>query len=549
MFDLSKIKFINKNADRSKRAFSFVGIRKNPTTGEIEFWLPLGFEEFDKGDFNQVKSFFFGMYKTFKKYLSDKSLEKELLDNNRDGLYDTAEGGFRFTNFANDDLLLYSKLNAFDKIIEGYDDLRIASLERKATRTLVVDYSQIHKYLHKAVYLEDDVIYVDEMSLPKNVIVKSSTPIIELFSYIYMELKRELDESSDLTPHAIELAESFKEEYLSGIGSLFDQFTFEDTISILKERLNEVDLYTTYKDDDYWHFFEAVESFLYAENDFENTDDIYWGIKDFSDIWETMCQNYCLDLFENVLYAEVGNYLKKYLPLDGEPFKMTMSSAPNFRYIRPDLVLLDEIKYNKGAVFLRKNYSIKEIPIPNTQLINYYVHFSPIIENHFPKIIHLYEEYCYKYSKKYRETGDDFYKNLSRSNLKAFEQEAQVLLNDQYQLELLKSTNREFASIAVNIVDYKYMAVQDYIDYDETALNYEGENKIRTDIQKQLVYEYAFQQNYLNSLTRSEFWIPGVLANNELKKEVPIKNLSFNKSQILLIQINFKMVQEHYLKS
>jgi hypothetical protein len=555
MFDLSKIKFIKKDEDRSKRAYSFVGIRKNLINGDVEFWLPLGFEDFNtdsenENTFKEVKTFFFRMYKTFKKYLADKKLEQELLDNQRDGLYDKESGGFRFTNENFDDLLLYSKLNAFDKIIQGYDELRIASLENKAVRTPVIDYAQLHKYLHKAIYLDEDVIYVDEMNLPKSVIVKDSTPLIELFCFIYSELKKELEDFSDLTPHVLELADNFREEHLTEVSGLFEKDTFADTISILKERLDEIDLYTTYKDEDYWHFYEAVESFLYAENDFNNTDEIYWGIRDFSDIWEQMCQKYSLEHFENVLYADVDDYLEKRIELKGEPFEIRMhgtnpkNSEPKPRYLRPDLVLLNEYPY-EAKKLMNLIFKKRPVRIPSIHnLTNFEAVFSEKSYIHFADIIDLYEEICRKYSRRYYETGESVYKNLTERNFSHFENKALKIIE---QIEPLKLIRLEPFRIDVDIIDYKYMSKVDYEDYIEFHLDLNGENKTKDDIRKQLVYEYAIQNNYPNSTTKSEFWIPGWF-DNDWRREVKIVNPQFTKSQIEVVEINFKMVQENYLK-
>ena len=77
MFDLKKIKFIKTDADRQNlngKNYSFVGLQKTAIEGyEAEFWLPLGFDDFETDEnnptsFDRVKNFFFKMYRTFQTY-------------------------------------------------------------------------------------------------------------------------------------------------------------------------------------------------------------------------------------------------------------------------------------------------------------------------------------------------------------------------------------------------------------------------------------------------------------------------------------------------
>ena len=70
MFNLANLK-IERRSDNTNSS-SFVGIRRNNDTGELVFRLPLGFDAIPEDDFSEVKSLFFKMYRTFKKF------EKEL---------------------------------------------------------------------------------------------------------------------------------------------------------------------------------------------------------------------------------------------------------------------------------------------------------------------------------------------------------------------------------------------------------------------------------------------------------------------------------------
>ena len=94
------------------------------------------------------------------------------------------------------------------------------------------------------------------------------------------------------------------------------------------------------------------------------------------------------------------------------------------------------------------------------------------------------------------------------------------------------------------------MRIRDYERYSPNYIDNNGENKVKDDIQKQLVYEWTIQQNW-NAKTESEFWIP-YFSNDplEFEKIPPLKvnNTYFNKSQIKLVEINFKTLQDFYIK-
>lgn len=528
MFDLSKIDIIKTDEQRNS-SYSFVGLQRNKDE-RLEFWLPLGFDDFDHTDFNLVKGFFFKMYRTFKTYLQRKQNDMETKDItlDRDGIIEN-ENGFSFINENNEQVVFYGKLNSLDKIIEGYDELRISSLEKKQMRSQEIDYSKIHRYMHQAIYLDHDVIYIDEMNIAKNILVKESPPILQLFCFIYTEIKRELEELENISDRAAELAEEFKENYLQPNSSLFGEDTFAETVDILRETLENIDTKTAYKDDDYWHFFEAVEAFLYGERQ-EDNKGIYWGFSSFYDIWEDMCQTYVLntpEYKERAIFADRGGYLEQFpneYPIN--PFELKLNKLKRVRYLRPDVVLK---KKEDGREDLYK--------------------VSPTVLKQ-GKPAFLVKVYLTKLKKNYPTIRQEFitkYKDLS----KPYDQTSGSS-EDRYMFEKELNYFKKFvdqicnvSSPDVKIIDYKYMRISDYESYSPDK---NGENKVKDDIQKQLVYEWTVQQNW-NAKTESQFWIP-YFSNDplEFEKIHPVNNTYFNKSQIKLVKINFKKLQDFYIK-
>jgi hypothetical protein len=526
MFDLSKIDIIKTDQQRNS-SYAFVGLQRNKDN-RLEFWLPLGFDDFDHTDFNLVKGFFFKMYRTFKTYLQIKQnyMQSKDITIDRDGIVEN-ENGFSFINENNEQVVFYGKLNSLDKILEGYDELRISSLEKKQMRSSEIDYSKIHRYMHQAIYLDADVIYIDEMNIAKNILVKESPPILQLFCFIYTEIKRELEELENISDRAAELAEQFKENYLQPNSSLFGEDTFAETVDILRETLEDIDTKTAYKDDDYWHFFEAVEAFLYGERQ-EDNKGIYWGFSSFYDIWEDMCQTYVLntpEYKERAIFADRGGYLEQFpneYPIN--PFELKLNKFKRVRYLRPDLVL----KAKEYAI--EKFY--KAIPIVlegKSAFTVKLVEESNFIKN-YPEIYKKYKDL----SQPTQRLGTFPPRNMFSENLESFKQ-------------ILKQAF-DSSSLFIKIIDYKYMRIRDYERYSPNYIDNNGENKVKDDIQKQLVYEWTVQKNW-EVKTESEFWIP-YFSNDplEFEKIHPVNNPDFKKSQIKLVQINFKTLQDFYIK-
>jgi len=535
MFDLSNIDIIKTDQERDYSSYSFVGLQRNKQTDRLEFWLPLGFDDFDHTDFNLVKGFFFKMYRTFKTYLQRKQnyMQSKDITIDRDGIIEN-ENGFSFINENNEQVVFYGKLNSLDKILEGYDELRISSLEKRQRRSPEIDYSKIHRYMDQAIYLDEDVIYIDEMNIAKNILIKESPPILQIFCFIYTEIKRELEELEHISDRAAELAEEFKENYLQPNSNLFGEDTFAETVDILRETLEDIDTKTAYKDDDYWHFFEAVEAFLYGERQ-EDNKGIYWGFSSFYDIWEDMCQTYVLntpEYKERAIFADVEGRLKQLINITLNPFELKLNDVTKLRCLRPDLVLKDK-EYRIEEFYKINKISRKGKPAYGIFLVNY----SSLRAN-YPKIIDKFYELCEEETNE--QTGKKF-RYMFEPNLEKF----RSFVVDQMRYKLL---------FLITIIDYKYMRIWDYDWYSPNYTDENGENKVKDDINKQLVYEWAVQQNWgvkYNRVikTESEFWIP-YFSNNplEFKKIRTVNNPHFNQSKIKLVKINFKILQDFYIK-
>jgi hypothetical protein len=273
--------------------YSFVGIQKKD--GLLNFYLPKGFtSEINKfKEFNKNRDLFFLLYKifdTFKKICIDKGyLEKvvEFGKKDRDGVIKSTRG----SEIEDDDSenIFYSKLDIIGSLLDAYDEPKILSLAYRLGKSDRFDVSQIHKYLHQAIYLPNNAAYVDQMLLPQKVVQFESTDIVAIYCYLFCEVKQQLKEN--IKSEIESLAERFKEKYLRHGDSIFDEESYEQVLDILKDTLELINHHTPIKDADYWEYYRAIELFLYGDLDKEEDGEI-WGVSNFHSIWESMCLTY-----------------------------------------------------------------------------------------------------------------------------------------------------------------------------------------------------------------------------------------------------------------
>ncbi|MCI5164069.1 MAG: hypothetical protein D3917_19050 [Candidatus Electrothrix sp. AX5] len=310
MFNFKELR-LDKREDSSTDPF--VGIRRN-SKNEIEFRLPKGFENFPENDFTSTKKLFFRMYRTFKKFEREHCYK--IPNDNKSTQKDNIESdgnAYRFSDKEGNDVVFYSKISVIENLLEAYEDLSLDVIERQVGITEKIDYSKIDRYLDRAIYLDEDIIHIEYMDLPRNIIQYNAGTLIDLFCFILYELKRELEQEVD--SRVYELASKFKQQFLSYDQSLFNEERYEETIIILKDVLNHIDKTTSYKDNDHWQLYEAIESFLYGELDMNNTHEngAFWGISNFYQIWEDMCHAFIFandDYYNDIVYADTNITVK-----------------------------------------------------------------------------------------------------------------------------------------------------------------------------------------------------------------------------------------------
>jgi len=508
MFNFKELK-LNKRTDPDNpdKLDSFIGIRRSGPHG-FEFRLPVGFENFPEGNFELTKHLFFRMYRGFKKFERDNLKDLQQSETTGKDNIEVSGNACRFKDRKGNDIVLYSKISVIETMLEVYQELALNMIERTIQRSEQIDFSKIDRYLHKAIYLDDcdnHVVYIETMNLAQRTLQYKSANLIELFCFILSELQQELEQTVE--ERVNELSNKFREQHLAHEQSLFNEETFETTIIHLKEILDEIDKTTAYKDDDYWQLYEAVEAFLYGELDMQNTheDGIFWGINNFWQVWEDMCNTYTFrTIKDGVVYADTnvvidGNPVAnqtvdrhKIFCKDGFKNPFFVEFRGNKRWMRPDVVRVSPVTYNQ---------IIEE---------------KPSVEQRVAEVnttIRLLDKYYYK---DYESFVDDLKKYLKqRRNDKA--NKAKVTKDNSYSYSIVNYPTRSFNEIKSNLQTRLSHHII-YIIYDwkyhSCSMFASNNKKVQQDVIKQLSYELALQQNFPNDRVESYFVIPFFYPND-----------------------------------
>lgn len=568
MFNFNELAIVQPNEPNCYRG-SFVGIRKDKYLGKMAFTLPKGFENF-KVNYDNVKNLFFAMYRTFEKFRQNKERYLDKDEQNKDNAQiENNNGAYIFTDEDNNETVLYSKIDLIDKIFQTYQELEIESLIQELGLIEEVDYSKIENYLDKGIFLSNHAIFIENMVGYRNIVRGVPSELIELFCYIYKELASELEK--ELSEQIKEISFNFSYKYLSPEQSLFSEHSFESTISILKDCLDNIHKTTAYKNYQYWDIYESVEHFLYGSLIFdEDSQQGFWGINNFSYIWEEMC-NYMMIAKQKeykIIYCDSELPLNQYKPnltkdyvwidkgaLPNNPFYIDFNGFK--RWVRPDIIV-KSISNNKfeenplNVVIARKILSIKEAPVKSPisfglNRVNVDISLNKDMQKLNSSINVevsdvIFRAFAEKFYNLYRAKG------VIQSSLKGY----QYVPNGKYAFSLRNIPKDSYDEVykeilgiwkgdqqqeIVYIIDWKY--------YSHNILenqNYRSNNRVNASIIKSLAYEFCLSK-VVDKPTFNQFCVP-YYDNNTHNVVASISHLDCN---IDLVKMNFNIIQEIYL--
>lgn len=566
MFNFNELAVVQPNEPNCYRG-SFVGIRKDKYLGKMAFTLPKGFDNFEI-NYDNVKNLFFAMYRTFEKFRQSREWYLDKDEQNKDNAQiENNNGAYVFSDEDNNETVLYSKIDLIDKIFQTYQELEIESLIQELGLVEEVDYSKIENYLDKGIFLSNDAIFIENMVGYRNIVRGVPSELIELFCYIYKELSNELER--ELSEQIKEISFNFSYKYLNPEQSLFSEDSFQSTISILKNCLDNIHKSTAYKNYQYWDIYESVEHFLYGSLEFdEDSNQGFWGVNNFSYIWEEMC-NYMIinDKSKKILYCDSRLSLNKYknnlsknnrVWIDENEiknnFNLTFHSFK--RNIYPDIIVKDdenftigdnplEVIISKGILLIRKE-DVKFLSFGINRL-NADITFNNTSDNDSSNIMNVSEQifdlFSERFANLYRTKGirpgslqGYQYQKKSRYSI-SLKNIPKDKFDEVYQ-DILNRGNNSQAIENIFVIDWKYYS---YLIFDDKF--YRGNDRVNSSIIKQLAYEFCLSQTTDKPII-SQFGVPCYDNGNE----VIVKNGSkFLDCGIELVKLNFNIIQRIYL--
>lgn len=575
MFNFNELAIVQPNEPNCYRG-SFVGIRQDKYLGKMAFTVPKGFEDFEV-NYENVKNLFFSMYRTFDKFL-ETAKKNENLDDKPTGKdntqIDNHRGAYIFTDEDNNETILYSKIDLIDSIFQLYKEMEIESLIQELGLVEDIDYSKIDRYLDKGIYLDNHAIFIENMVGYRNIVRGVPSELIEIFCYIYHELANELNQ--EVSESIKEISFNFSYKCLSPEQSLFSEYSFESTMNTLKDCLDNIHKMTAYKNGQYWDIYEAVEHFLYGSLEFDkDSSQGFWGINNFSYIWEEMC-NYMVAVSNEykILYCDTKLPLNQYKDhlLKQNRIWIDKNEIENVfhidlhgykRWLRPDIITrpviandynenpLDSVIKGEKKILSIKSHEVKSRLSFGTNNIN--IDFSlnvnrEVNANQNSEIIKKGEEIFNRFSnyfsnlyrikgvahgslKGYQYIPKGKYsfsvKNLSKDK---YDEIYQKIFNS-YENNNIENENRTY------ITDWKY-----YFESDFEKIDYRNNDRINISIIKSLAYEFCLQQA-LDIPINSQFAIPFYDFNcNDI-----VIDLKMLDCTIELVKMNFLKIQEIYL--
>jgi hypothetical protein len=473
-----------------------IGVEEHKDT----FYLPIGYTALTTAD--EKKQAFFELYRLFKAYVAKNNLDP--VKDTRSSQNGTVAKNDGYKLSVKDDeseTMLYTKVNFLDTIIDAFDPYAIQNIANRKLYSEEFELEDALNHLDDAVFMPNHAFMVDQAIVDQKQVLVEATELAQMFCFIYCDVKTQLQEVDQVDSQHRFLADKFKELHLFPQASLFEQDSFEQVKTILKDRLELIDHHTPIKDDEYWKLRDAIYAFLYGEP-VQGLSDTYWGIKNFWPIWEDLClESVALSMEAQVVMADTkrsdlfGNTQEigvKFLfyreeDTDNYPFKISFADKDN--YIYPDLIFnLNIFHTNDTPVGGIDNYQI------------------------------CYSEDC-------KDSGSNIQKSISSFHDLEFTITNKGYCRYSKQDENIRNNSYKLISSSMLLIDFKYK------DKDSPR-----------DIVKQRLYLLSTKQ-----FSAAEFWLP---SSGEDDNSTPLSLDDFKdntRNDVRIRKINIKNLVHFYI--
>jgi len=271
-----------------------------------------------------------------------------------------------------------------EALLDKANDPVVFTLQQRTLQSTDIIYSQLSRYLHQAIYADDDVIMLAEMPQNKMRGSYETSDLIGMLYWLALDVTETLtiniDDWGYVPNHIIGLAHEFADQYLSQNASLFNDEK-DKTLDDLRSAFEIISRRHPRVDSETEDVIDVIENYLYAghkntdhkldEASEDKIDNALLG-SNFYDIWEMLCIHHAYRTYirpdnqndQNkweVLIADGGNVPLSWHKRDIFKDKLVFKDEPAheglrnyFGNSRPDLIL-----YKNNANFEYKIIDFK----------------------------------------------------------------------------------------------------------------------------------------------------------------------------------------------
>jgi hypothetical protein len=298
--------------------YAFVGIYEHGDG--LVFRLPIGYPKpVLDNNYEAARDLHITFFKLFSRFRTVAQRNHERLKQSASVHEDagpaTESGREWITRHDEGDVYYYRHFDAFDSLLEAFNELMILGLERRLrlTENPPTDLRNFQRTDAGRVYQDDDSFYDDASLQPLPTVTLMSSDLVGLYCFLLRDLREHVwarDDPNPLQDDIRVLAEIFEEKHLWPNASCWEAAEWEQTRDALREKLEIIDRMTALKDEDYYRLYEAVERFLYPPTDNPNEAGELWGIDGFWPVWEWMVLTRLAaepEYRKRLLWTEIGN--------------------------------------------------------------------------------------------------------------------------------------------------------------------------------------------------------------------------------------------------
>lgn len=296
--DYSRIIFENAGEDSSfsHPSYAFVGIYARGK--DIVFRLPIGYPQPAGGrSYVAARDLHITFFKLFHQFRLIAKRTRERQTNGKGAHEDAGaalKGGREWiVRHDEGEVYYYRHFDAFDSLLDAFDELAILSLQRRLslTENPPSDLRQFSRTEAGRIYQDDDTFFDDTAFQPLATITMLPSDLVGLYCLLLRDLREHVWGSCDPDPLQDDvrvLAEKFESKYLWPTASCWEVDEWQRTRDTLRDKLDIIDQITAFKDEDYHRLYDAVARFLYPPADMPNGTGMLWGIDGFWPVWEWM---------------------------------------------------------------------------------------------------------------------------------------------------------------------------------------------------------------------------------------------------------------------